>query len=239
MKKKIFAGDNIAASKGMWKFDKKVSKKFDLHVLKSVPLYKEGHQLVANLSEFFINKKSNVYDIGCSTGNLIEKIILNNSNKDFKIHGIDSEKPMIDISKKRLKKYSQSYLKCTDINKVKFKKSDFIISYYTIQFIHPKFRQKLLNKLYESLNWGGALVFFEKVRSPDARFQDITTQLYNEFKIMNGYSKDEILSKTLSLKGVMEPFSTQGNIDLLKRAGFVDITTISKYICFEGFLAIK
>ena len=146
---------------------------------------------------------------------------------------------MIDISKKRLKKYSQSYLKCADINKVKFKKSDFITSYYTIQFIHPKFRQKLLNKLYESLNWGGALVFFEKVRSPDARFQDITTQLYNEFKIMNGYSKDEILSKTLSLKGVMEPFSTQGNIDLLKRAGFVDITTISKYICFEGFLAIK
>ena len=37
----------------------------------------------------------------------------------------------------------------------------------------------------------------------------------------------------------MEPFSTQGNIDLMKRAGFVDIMPVSKWVCFEGFLAIK
>ncbi len=239
MKKKINTGDNISTTKGMWKFDKKTSKNFDNHVSKSVPLYEEGHKLISDLSDFFISNKSTVYDIGCSTGSLIEKILKNNSKKNFKIYGIDSEKSMINISKKRLKKYYQCTLKCNDITKVKLKKSDLIISYYTIQFIHPKLRQLLLNKLYESLNWGGALIVFEKVRSPDARFQDITTQLYNEFKMMNGYSKDEILSKTLSLKGVLEPFSTQGNLDLFKRAGFVDITTISKYICFEGFLLIK
>ena len=50
---------------------------------------------------------------------------------------------------------------------------------------------------------------------------------------------DEIIAKAKSLKGVLEPFSTQGNLDLLKRAGFVDIITIFKYLCFEGFLAIK
>jgi tRNA (cmo5U34)-methyltransferase len=41
------------------------------------------------------------------------------------------------------------------------------------------------------------------------------------------------------IKGVLEPFSTQGNLDLLGRAGFKDGTTIQKYLCFEGFLAIK
>jgi len=89
------------------------------------------------------------------------------------------------------------------------------------------------------LNWGGAFILFEKVRAPDARFQDIATSLYTDFKIDQGYNDEEILSKTRSLKGVMEPFSTQGNIDLLGRAGFVDVMTVSKYICFEGFLAIK
>ena len=34
-----------------------------------------------------------------------------------------------------------------------------------------------------------------------------------------GYSPDEIISKSRSLKGVMEPFSTQGNLDLLKTVG--------------------
>ena len=37
----------------------------------------------------------------------------------------------------------------------------------------------------------------------------------------------------------MEPFSTNGNLDLLKRAGFKDTLTVMKHLCFEGFLAIN
>ena len=92
---------------------------------------------------------------------------------------------------------------------------------------------------YEALEWGGAFVLYEKVRAPDARFQDLMVQLYQEFKVDQGFDEVEILGKQRSLKGVLEPFSTQGNIDLLKRAGFVDIVTIMKYVSFEGFLAIK
>jgi len=116
---------------------------------------------------------------------------------------------------------------------------DLIISYYTIQFIHPKYRQSVLDKIYRSLNWGGAFFFFEKVRAPDARFQDIQSQYYIEFKAENGFSDQEILNKQRSLFGVMEPFSSQGNLDLLKRAGFVDIMPIFRWACFEGVLAIR
>lgn len=114
-----------------------------------------------------------------------------------------------------------------------------IISYYTIQFIKPRIRQLIFDKIYESLNWGGAFVLFEKTRGADARFQDILTSLYTDFKLEQGFTKEEILDKTRSLKGILEPFSSQGNIDLLHRSGFKDIMSIMKYICFEGFLAIK
>ncbi len=80
---------------------------------------------------------------------------------------------------------------------------------------------------------------FEKVRGADARFQDMMTSLYNDFKKRKGLSTDEILNKTNSLKGVLEPFSGEGNLGLLRRAGFADIMTVMKYVCFEGFLAIK
>jgi tRNA (cmo5U34)-methyltransferase len=113
------------------------------------------------------------------------------------------------------------------------------VSYYTVQFVHPRQRQELIDRIYERLNWGGAFLLFEKVRGPDARFQDIFVSLYNDFKAANGFSSDEILNKTSSLKGVLEPFSTEGNLGLLRRAGFTDIATVMKYICFEGFLAIK
>jgi len=108
-----------------------------------------------------------------------------------------------------------------------------------LQFIHPKFRQELINTIYKKLNWGGAFVVFEKVRSCDARFQDITSSIYIEYKLDNGYSSDEVIAKSRSLKGVLEPFSTQGNIDMFKRAGFNDITSIFKWVNFEGFLCIK
>ncbi len=89
------------------------------------------------------------------------------------------------------------------------------------------------------MNWGGAFLLFEKVRAPDARFQDIYNDWYNTYKLSKGYSPDSILAKTQSLRTVLEPFSTQGNIDMLRRAGFVDITSVFKFMCFEGFLVIK
>ena len=77
------------------------------------------------------------------------------------------------LQKKKLKKSkSKIMLKCADLSKIKFKKSDLITSYYTIQFMKPKYRQALINKIYQSLNWGGAFIYFEKVRASYARFQD-------------------------------------------------------------------
>lgn len=80
---------------------------------------------------------------------------------------------------------------------------------------------------------------FEKVRAPDARFQDMMSALYVDFKLQQGFSEREIVHKSRSLKGILEPFSTQGNIDMMKRAGFVDHMTVFKHLCFEGFLLIK
>ena len=100
-------------------------------------------------------------------------------------------------------------------------------------------RQLVIDKIYKSLMWGGAFIMFEKVRGSDARFQDIFNCFYQDFKSQQGYSADEILEKQRSLKSILEPFSRQGNIDMLKRAKFVDIESILKYACFEGFLSIK
>lgn len=142
------------------------------------------------------------------------------------------------MQKKNLKKKNISFFN-KDVTKYKFKKSDLYISLFTIQFIHQKYRQKLLTKIYDSLNWGGGLIIAEKVRSYDARTQDMSNQIYNEWKRGNGFNSNQILNKTTSLAGVLDPFSSKGNLDQFKRAGFKDISTVAKYICFEMFLLIK
>ena len=126
-----------------------------------------------------------------------------------------------------------------DILNADLEESDMISALYTMQFVRPAVRQAAFDRVYAALRWGGAFVLFEKVRGPDARFQDLMTGLYNDYKLDRGYSGEEIIAKSRSLKGVLEPFSTAGNYDLLRRAGFVDIVTVFKYVSFEGILAIK
>ena len=148
---------------------------------------------------------------------------------------------MIRVSKKKIKKSKVSNIVVLnkDFSDVKLLKSDLIISYYSMQFVDPKKRQEILNKIYKSLNWGGCFVMFEKFRGPDARFQDIFTQIYNDYKESNGFSVDEIFNKQKSLRGVLEPFSDFGNIGLLKRAGFKDISSVAQLISFKGYISIK
>lgn len=232
-------GQNIVAKNSSWSFSGAVSDTFEEHVSKSVPLYKEGHELVQGLSDFFIHHHSTAYEIGCSTGILTKALAERHSDKKIAITGLDVEPDMIACAKNRYGNTPGVTFECIDILDKELKKCDLIISYYTLQFIKPKVRQLVVDKIYEALNWGGAFLLFEKVRAPDARFQDIMTTMYTDYKLEQGYSPEEIIAKTKSLKGVLEPFSTLGNLDLLGRAGFVDITTVLKYICFEGFLAIK
>ena len=231
-------GDGIKTSNANWKFSGSVVKKFDNHIARSVPYYKEGQKLVCDISDYFIKEDSLCYELGCSTGTLTKKLSERHQNKaKAKFIGIDIEKDMIKFANKNKRKNTKFIN--GDVVKSKMKKSDIIISYYTTQFIRPSDRQVLFNKIFSSLKWGGAFILFEKVRARDARFQDISTGLYNEFKLNNDYSPTEIFNKTRSLKGVLEPFSTKGNFELLDRAGFKDYMQVFKYICFSGFLAIK
>jgi len=232
-------GDNIRKERGDWSFDEGVSENFDSHISKSVPLYGDGHDLICDLSDFFLKSGSVCYDIGCSTGTLLRKLSAFTNKKNIKFVGIEEITEMSNKAISNTIDNPDVEIINDDVSKFNFEKSDLIVSYYTLQFIHPKIRQNIIDKIYESLNWGGAFIMFEKVRSNDARFQDIMTSLYYEYKLKQGYSPEEIFSKTRSLKGVLEPFSSNANVDSLKRAGFIDIITVMKYISFQGFLAIK
>ncbi|GIK98952.1 MAG: carboxy-S-adenosyl-L-methionine synthase [Alphaproteobacteria bacterium] len=235
-------GDGLAAGNASWSFGGAVAEHFDEHVSKSVPLYREGHALTCALSDFFVKPGSTVYEIGCSTGSLTLSLARHNAAKAAaRFVGIDVMPEMVAVAERKRAKLGLPNVSfvADDALALELEPADLVVAYYTVQFVRPSQRQQLIDKVFQTLQWGGGFLLFEKVRGPDARFQDMLTTLYNDYKLEQGYTPDEIVSKTRSLKGVLEPFSTQGNLDLLRRAGFVDVTTVMKYLCFEGFLAIK
>jgi tRNA (cmo5U34)-methyltransferase len=235
-------GDGIVSENASWSFGGDTPKHFEDHVSKSVPFYAEGHEIVLAISDFFVKDDSVCYELGCSTGALTRRLAQRH-RPSVRWVGIDVEANMIDKAQEYLAQKTPGVRNVDyvvdDILTHSYQASDFMVAYYTVQFIPPRVRQELLRRVYESLNWGGAFLLFEKVRAPDARFQDVANSLYVDYKLSKGYAPHEIIAKTKSLKGVLEPFSTAGNTDMLKRAGFTDIMTVFKHVCFEGFFCIK
>ena len=240
MTDKNSAGENIPAQEAAWTFGGETPGAFSEHIEKSVPFYRAGHELVCRLSDYFVKDQSVCYDLGTSTGTLAGKLARRHANRPaVQWVGIDIEPDMIRQARVENGGIANLEFVADDIVFYPYVSADLITAYYTIQFIPPAVRQDLFSRVFNALNWGGAFVLFEKVRACDARFQDIIQTLYTDYKLDRGYSPSEIINKTKSLKGILEPFSTQGNLDLLKRAGFVDTISVFKYLCFEGFLAIK
>lgn len=232
-------GDAIEAANARWGFGGDVAKGFDSHIERSVPGYREVHALIASISDFHVRDGSRVYELGCSTGALTALLGERHADRDVSIIGIDREPEMVAVATQRTESLERVSILESDIYEHALEPASLIVACFTMQFVRPVIRQQMFDRLYASLEWGGALLLFEKVRAPDARFQDMMTSLYTDHKQEQGFSDAEIIAKSRSLKGVLEPFSTQGNLDLMQRAGFVDVMTVWKRLCFEGFLAIK
>ena len=83
MKRKV--GDDLSADRGNWSFSDIDQENFESHISKSVPGYKDGHRYITFLSDYFISKDSLVYDIGCSTGNLLKELSVYHKNKEKRL----------------------------------------------------------------------------------------------------------------------------------------------------------
>lgn len=232
-------GDRIAAGRADWTFmTEAVATSFDTHVRRSVPLYDEGHDLIVRMSDFFVDTSSRIVDLGCSTGALTRKLALRHAHKAPMVTGVDVSEAMIVEAREASRGVTCDFV-VADAADIDMAGTDVITAYYTVQFVRPYRRQALIDKIFADLRWGGAFFMFEKVRASDARFQDIFSTTYVEYKQQQGFSDDEIINKQMALKGVLEPFSTAGNVEMLERAGFKDIVTIFKFAPFEGFLCVK
>ena len=213
--------------------------RFETHIEASVPGYREGHALVAAISDFFVHDGSLVYDLGCSTGAAARAVAAAAEGKRVRVVGLEREAAMVEAARAACADHPSIEIVEADLVDAELEPCDLVIAYYTLQFVRPAVRQRVFDRVYEALEWGGAFVAFEKVRAPDARFQDLVSTLYVDHKLARGFDEREIVAKTRSLKGVLEPFSTRGNLELFERAGFVDVMSVWKHLCFEGFLAIK
>ena len=120
-----------------------------------------------------------------------------------------------------------------------FGKNRLISANYTIQFIRPIKREKLISKIYNSLEDNGIFLMSEKLISEDKKLNKILIDEYYNYKKEKGYSEYEIAKKREALENVLIPYSELENREMLSDAGFKHIEIIFRWCNFATFIAFK
>lgn len=224
-----------------WKFDSNIVPVFDEHVRQSVPMYDEIHRLITDISAWFLEDETNMYDIGTSTGEVIKNILLKYPLKNTKLIGLDNSTEMVEKARDSFKSESKVEINLIDLVKdeFEFENASLITNVLTMQFIPHRHRQDIINRLYEGLNEGGCLILVEKVVGSNARFNEMWIEMYHEMKLRNGLSEKNVFDKASAIRGVMRPYTLKENLQMLDNAGFKDVDTFFKWNNFAGFVAIK
>lgn len=224
-----------------WKFDSDIVPVFDEHVRQSVPMYDEIHRLISDISAWFLEDGTNMYDIGTSTGEVIKNLLERYPKKETQLIGLDNSPEMIEKAKDIFTDNENVTIKHLDLAKDEhvFENACLITSVLTMQFIPQRYRQGIVNEIYKGLNKGGCFVFVEKVVGSNARFNEMWVEMYHEMKLRNRLSEQHVFEKAAAIRGVMRPYTLKENIEMLDNAGFKDIDTFFKWNNFVGLVAIK
>lgn len=222
-----------------FEFDEEVASVFDDMLNRSVPFYKEMQRLTINFALNYLENEDKVYDLGCSTAStLIE--LSKHSSKKLDLIGIDNSEAMLNRASKKAKAFGVDLtLLNDDLHNASYDEAKLIISNYTLQFIRPLQREKLVKKIYNNLLDDGVFIFCEKVISSNKILDKQYIDEYYEFKKTQGYSEFEISQKREALENVLIPYTEEENKKMILDAGFSHCETLFKWVNFATFIAIK
>ena len=230
------------ASLGDWTFDERVAEVFPDMIQRSVPGYSNIISMIGMLAERFVQPNSQVYDLGCSLGAATLSVRRNISHPGCRIIAIDNSPAMVE----RCRRHINAYKAPTpveviegDIRDVTIENASLVILNFTIQFLEPGDRQAILNKVYQGLNPGGALVLSEKFSFEDAHVGELLFNMHHDFKRANGYSELEISQKRSMLENVMLTDSVETHKARLRQAGFEHAELWFQCFNFGSLVAVK
>jgi tRNA (cmo5U34)-methyltransferase len=222
-----------------FEFDEQIAAVFDDMLKRSVPFYEEAMSLTKHFALAYLNEGGRLYDLGCSTASTLLDI-----ERELAVPatlvGIDNSPSMLEQAQRKLRVFgSKIRLEEADIMSFDYEDADVFITNYTLQFIRPLVREKLITRIYDALNDGGAFIFSEKVVSEDKRLNKLLIDGYYDFKKAQGYSEYEIMQKREALENVLIPYTEAENREMVARCGFTHCETIFRWGNFATFIALK
>ncbi|CAM3735095.1 carboxy-S-adenosyl-L-methionine synthase CmoA [Xenorhabdus thuongxuanensis] len=239
------------ANLGDWNFDERVAEVFPDMVKRSIPGYSNIISMIGMLAERFVTPNSQIYDLGCSLGAAtlsIRRAISAENNsanphtEGCRIIAIDNSPAMIERCRRHIDSFKANIpveVIEQDILDTDIQNASMVVLNFTLQFLNPDDRQKMLDKIYAGLKPGGVLVLSEKFNFEDEQIGELLFNMHYDFKRANGYSELEISQKRSMLENVMRTDPVETHKSRLTQAGFQHVEVWFQCFNFGSLLAIK
>ena len=224
-------------------FDEQVADVFDDMAVRSIPGYETIVSTIGGFAKEYYRSDSNIYDLGCSLGGVTFEICKQLRESEFNLIAIDNSEAMIERIVERKERIggleNRVEIVCEDINDTAIENASVVILNFTLQFLPPERRNRLIKRIYNGLIPGGILVLSEKIILDDQSLNDLFIEMYHKFKESNGYSELEISQKRLALENILipEPISTHKSRHV--SAGFQSFEVWFQYLNFASMISFK
>jgi tRNA (cmo5U34)-methyltransferase len=160
--------------------------------------------------------------------------------------GLDNSLPMLEQAAAKIRNQERTEhisLECADFNgsfeQTRLENASVVTMCWTLQFVRPLNRDRVVRWIYDGLVEGGVLIVTEKILTNHSHLNRFFIDLYYDFKRRNNYSADEIRRKREALENVLIPYRSAENLELFGRSGFQMIETFFQWYNFAGYLCVK
>ena len=208
-----------------FRFDERVADVFPDMIQRSIPGYNTLISTIGVLAAHYAQQNSHCYDLGCSLGAVTLSMRQHISQDNCDIIAVDNSVAMIERAQQLLASSEQASsiavnLICTDVQDMAIENASVVVMNFTLQFIPLEQRLELIERIYQGLKPGGALILSEKIAFEESTRQSFHFDAHYDFKRANGYSDLEISQKRSALENVLIPETLVNHQQRLQQAGF-------------------
>lgn len=178
-----------------------IGNNFNSHVREQLPFYEMLTNAVTMIVRNYLPENGLVYDIGASTGNITNNI------KEFAISR-NATVESIERSEEMAKTWNgYGIIHTANATDFDYQEFDVCICFLVLMFLSIEERKNLLIKLKSKLKKGGVIIIVDKLLVDGGYFGTVMRRLTLDWKLKNGATPEQIITKELSLSGVQRPMT--------------------------------
>lgn len=233
---------HLPADPAKFAFDREVSAIFPNMAGRSIPNFYQAHAAHARMLADWIRPGVKILDVGASRGAFFDALIkeypVSWEVGELKLTAIDNSPDMCGYLKTD---FPGIEVRCQDITQLDTRDQrgtfDVVCAHYVLQFLPTHLQVATMLRLFSLVRPGGVFILGHKSAHGGASGEAAHREYIN-FRVKNGYSREEIEAKTAALKGSMFPMEHNYTMTLL-RTHFSEVTETYRFMMFSTLFAVK